>query len=73
MRRSTEAFENIKILKLYSWEKQFMKQILLARKEEMDAMTTRFNVSTTNISLFWLCPTLVACSTLGLYQILNNK
>ena len=73
MRRSTEAFENIKILKLYNWEKQFMKQILVARKEEMDAMTTRFNVSTTNISLFWLCPTLVACGTLGLYQFLNNK
>ena len=73
MRKSTEAFENIKILKLYSWEKKFMKQILLARKEEMDAMTTRFNVSTTNISLFWLCPTLVACATLGLYQFLSNQ
>ena len=73
MRKSTETFENIKILKLYSWEKQFMKRVLLARKEEMDETTTRFNVSTANISLFWLCPTLVACGTLGLYQYLNNK
>ena len=73
MRRSTETFENIKILKLYSWEKKFMEKVLLARKDEMDAMTTRFNISTTNISLFWLCPSLVACATLGLYQYLNDK
>ena len=73
MRASTETFENIKILKLYSWEKQFMKKCLLARKDEMDAMRTRFNVTTTNISLFWLCPSLVACATLGLYQYLNDR
>ena len=73
MRASTETFENIKILKLYSWEKQFMKKCLLTRKDEMDAMRTRFNVTTTNISLFWLCPSLVACATLGLYQYLNDK
>ena len=73
MRKATEIFDNIKILKLYNWEKQFMKKLLLARKDEMDAMTTRFNISTTNISLFWLCPSLVACATLGLYQYLNDK
>ena len=73
MRASTETFENIKILKLYSWEKQFMKKCLLTRKDEMDAMRTRFNVTTTNISLFWLCPSLVACGTLGFYQYLNDK
>ena len=73
MRKSTEIFDNIKILKLYNWEKQFMKKLLLARKDEMDAMLTRFNVTTTNISLFWLCPSLVACATLGLYQYLNDK
>ena len=73
MKASTETFENIKILKLYSWEKQFMQKVLDARKEEMDAMRTRFNVTTSNISLFWLCPSLVACGTLGLYQYLNDK
>ena len=73
MRKSTETFENIKILKLYSWEKQFMEKVLFARKEEMDMAIKRFNISTTNISLFWLCPSLVACSTLGLYQYLNDK
>ena len=73
MRASTETFENIKILKLYSWEKQFMKKCLMTRKDEMDAMRTRFNVTTSNISLFWLCPSLVACGTLGLYQYLNDR
>ncbi len=73
MKASTETFENIKILKLYSWEKQFIKKCLLTRKDEMDAMRTRFNVTTTNISLFWLCPSLVACGTLGLYQYLNDR
>ena len=73
MRASTETFENIKILKLYSWEKQFMQKCLMTRKDEMDAMRTRFNVTTLNISLFWLCPCLVACGTLGLYQYLNDR
>ena len=73
MRKSTETFENIKILKLYNWEKKFMERVLLARKDEMDLMLKRFNITTTNISLFWLCPSLVACATLGLYQYLNDK
>ena len=73
MRKSTETFENIKILKLYSWEKQFLEKVLLARKDEMDTMRRRFNITTTNISLFWLCPSLVGCATLGLYQYLNDK
>ena len=50
-----------------------MKKCLVTRKDEMDAMRTRFNVTTLNISLFWLCPSLVACGTLGLYQYLNDR
>ena len=73
MKKSTETFDNIKILKLYNWENQFLERIISSRSEEMDAMKNAFNISTINLSLFWLCPSLVACATLGLYQYLNDK
>ena len=73
MKHTTETFDNIKILKLYNWENQFKRKI--AEDWDMELIQARrsLNLSTTNISLFWLCPILVAIATIGVYQATHDQ
>jgi ABC-type multidrug transport system fused ATPase/permease subunit len=68
MKSTTEIFDNIKILKLYNWEKNFTKKILVNRKEEMDRMYYVLLIFILTWFLFSACPCILSCLTLGLYQ-----
>ena len=73
MKTTTEALENIKILKLYNWENEFKNKILNARRIEMDFLAKRYVITNLNQTINWLCPTLVSITTIGFYQIFNNS
>ena len=73
MKSTTEIFENIKILKLYNWEKDFTKKILINRKEEMDRMFYVLLIFILTWFLFTSCPCILSCLTLGLYQRFNSS
>ena len=73
MKTTTEALENIKILKLYNWENEFKNKILNARRVEMDFTAKRYVITNLNQTINWLCPTLVSIVTIGFYQIFNNS
>lgn len=73
MKVTTETFESIKLLKLYNWENEFKEKIIEARESEMVSTRKQLNLSTTNISLFWLCPICVSIATIGVYQALNSQ
>ena len=73
MKITTETFDNIKLLKLYNWEKAFMKKILISRDNELVHVRRRLNITTTNISLFWLCPSFVSIITMAIYQYTHAK
>ena len=73
MKTTTEIFDNIKILKLYNWEREFLQKNLIARKEEMDAMYYVFRTFILTTFLFNSCPCILSCLTLGLYQYFNDK
>ena len=73
MKSTTEIFDNIKILKLYNWEKNFTKKILMNRKEEMDRMYYVFIIFILTWFLFTSCPCILSCLTLGLYQYFNTS
>ena len=73
MRATTEIFDNIKILKLYNWENEFMRKTLIARKDEMDAMTYVFRIFVITCFLFSSCLCVLSCLTLGLYQYFNTN
>ena len=73
MKSTTEIFENIKILKLYNWEKDFTKKILINRKEEMDRMFFVLVIFILTWFVFTSCPCILSCLTLGLYQRFNNS
>ena len=68
MKSTTEIFDNIKILKLYNWEKNFTRKILMNRKEEMDRMYYVLCIFILTWFLFSACPCILSCLTLGLYQ-----
>jgi ABC-type multidrug transport system fused ATPase/permease subunit len=68
MKSTTEIFDNIKILKLYNWEKNFTKKILVNRKEEMDKMYYVLLDFIFTFFIFTACPCILSCLTLGLYQ-----
>ena len=73
MKSTTEIFDNIKILKLYNWEKNFTKKILINRKEEMDRMFYVLLIFILTWFLFTACPCILSCLTLGLYQKFNSN
>ena len=73
MKSTTEIFDNIKILKLYNWEKDFTKKILINRKEEMDRMFYVLFIFIMTYFIFTSCPCILSCLTLGLYQYFNTS
>ena len=73
MKHTTETFDNIKVLKLYNWENQFKRKIAEDWELELVQVRRSLNLSTTNISLFWLCPILVAIATIGVYQAVHDQ
>ena len=73
MKHTTETFDNIKVLKLYNWENQFKRKVMDDWDLELVQARRSLNLSTTNISLFWLCPILVAIATIGVYQATHDQ
>ena len=72
MKITSEALENIKILKLYNWENEFKRKII-ARKIEMDYSKKRFFILNLIRSLNYLCPTLISILTIGIYNLFNDS
>ena len=52
MKVTTETFDNIKILKLYNWEKKFRNKIIEKREEEIKKLDNYINVYILNITIF---------------------
>ena len=72
MRVTTEAFNNLKVIKLYGWDNFFLSKIQLARNEELDALNKRYYITTISQTLLWLAPIAMSVSSIGLYQYINT-
>ena len=73
MKITTETFNNIKVLKLYSWEDEFLNRINNAREEEMANLEKRFKISNINNSVSWLSPVATSIVSIGAYQFFVEK
>ena len=81
MKVTTETFEALKLLKMYSWEEEFRKrvnilikdliQILDARSNEIKTRKTLLKFEVLGITLYWTAPIFVLVTTIGVYQYLN--
>ena len=72
MKKITETFNNIKILKLYSWEEEFKNKIDLAREDELQNLEERFNVQNLNQTIQWFAPVATAVVSIGVYQYFHS-
>jgi ABC-type multidrug transport system fused ATPase/permease subunit len=73
MKITTETFNNLKVLKLYSWEDEFLNRINNAREEEMTNLEKRFKISNINNSLSWLAPVATSIVSIGAYQYFRDR
>ena len=72
MRVTTETFNNLKVIKLYGWDRFFLEKIQSARDEELDALNKRYYITTISQTLLWLAPIAMSVSSIGLYQYINK-
>ena len=68
MKITTETFNNIKILKLYSWEDEFKNKINISRENELKNLEKRFKLSNLNNSIQWTGPVITSLLSIGLYK-----
>ena len=72
MKKLTETFNNIKILKLYSWEEEFKNRIDSAREDELQNLEERFGAQNMNQTIQWFAPVATAVVSIGVYQYFNS-
>ena len=73
MKITTETFDNIKLLKMYNWENEFKNKILEKRNIEIATGRKALRLAMYNSFFFWLCPILVAVSTIGVYNYYHDS
>ena len=68
MKITSETFNNIKILKLYSWENAFKNKIKEAREEELLNMENNYKIENINSMIQWFGPLCSSLISFGLFQ-----
>jgi len=67
------CFSSSLVIKLNSWESNFMQQIFTSRNEELRHVWTVLLLSAINICLLWLAPCLVSVGTISTYAHLEDE
>ena len=67
MKITTETFNNISILKLYSWENEFKRKIILSRENELKSLNSKFQLNNINNTIQWAGPVITSIICIGLY------
>ena len=72
MKKITETFNNIKILKLYAWEDEFKNKINDSRENELQNLIERFNAQNLNSTIQWFAPVATSVVSIGAYQYFHD-
>ena len=72
MKKITETFNNIKILKLYAWEDEFKDKINESRENELSNLVERFNAQNLNSTIQWFAPVATSVISIGAYQYFHD-
>ena len=73
MKITSETLNNIKILKLYSWENGFKNRINQSREEELLNREKNNKLENLNSMIQWSGPIFTSLISIGLFQYLNLK
>ena len=72
MKKITETFNNIKILKLYAWEDEFKDKVNKAREDELQNLVVRFKTQNINSTIQWFAPVATSVISIGAYQYFHD-
>jgi len=70
---TSETFNCLKVLKLYSWEGEFLKRTIESREKETIITSSYRDYNIFNIFLFSLSPVTVSMVSIGFYQYFMNE
>ena len=70
---TSETFNCLKVLKLYSWEGEFLKRTIEAREKEIKINNRFLDYMTFNIFLFSMSPVTVSMVSIGFYQYFMDQ
>ena len=73
MKVTTEIINNLKVIKLNSWDDIALQKIQESRNEELNALNSRYHITTISQTLLWLAPLAMSVTSIGLYQYLNEE
>ena len=73
MKKITETFNNIKILKLYAWEDEFKNKINESRENELQNLVERFSAQNLNSTIQWFAPVATSVVSIGAYQYFHDE
>lgn len=72
MKVSTEAINSIKMIKLYSWQENFLQRIFRRRENDVSALRLGGFATAMLISFVYLFPNLLPLTTFAVYISLGN-
>ena len=72
MKKITETFNNIKILKLYAWEDEFKEKVNQSREDELKNLEQRFYAQNLNSTIQWFAPVATSVVSIGAYQYFHD-
>ena len=72
MKVTTEAINSIKMIKLYSWQENFLQRIFRRREKDVSALRLGGFATATLISFVYLFPNLLPLTTFAVYISLGN-
>eukprot|EP00357_Protocruzia_adherens_P030800 CAMPEP_0114996004 /NCGR_PEP_ID=MMETSP0216-20121206/14061_1 /TAXON_ID=223996 /ORGANISM="Protocruzia adherens, Strain Boccale" /LENGTH=1423 /DNA_ID=CAMNT_0002360143 /DNA_START=156 /DNA_END=4427 /DNA_ORIENTATION=+ len=73
MKATTELFNAIKIIKLFSWEQKFIKKVEDLRETELQDQRKAFYCSIFSISFLWVTPMLISTTTFAFYTMVAHE
>lgn len=72
IKATSETLKSMRVLKLLSWEQEFLKKLLRLREIERDSLKKYLYTCSAIAFLFWASPTLVSVITFGVCILLNT-
>ena len=72
MKIVTETFNNLKVLKLYAWEDEYLNRINSAREDEINNLEKRFKTQNLSQTIGWFAPVATSVASIGAYQYFND-
>jgi hypothetical protein len=73
MKVTSETFNNLKVIKLYGWDDVFLNKISESRKDELDALNKRYQITQISQTLLWLAPIAMSVVAIGAYQFFYDS